>query len=129
MIGSRRKQYTHEGDKNPSIRAADDCLVVGNHAGDGVCPSECDNDSRGAGVLPSHGRAVWKFHDASQSLLLQGAGTDEYGSSPGAGCRADSSAHDCCGTAGRLVRGVDRGDGSFPSFVSSCPTPRTIFRL
>jgi len=115
---SRRKQYTNESDKDPSIRATDDCPALGNHAGDGMRPSGCDNDSRGTGVLPPHGGAVWKLHDAGQSLLLQGSGTNEPCSSPGAGCGSDSSPHNCCDTSGRIVRRVAAGDSVFPSFVS-----------
>lgn len=126
---SQRKQYTHESDKNPSLRAADDRPAVGNYAGYGVRASGCDHDSRGTGVLPPHGGAVWKLDDAGQSFLLQGSGTNKQCSSPGAVCRADSSSDDCCDTAGRLVRGVARGHSRFPSFVSSCPTSRTVSRL
>jgi hypothetical protein len=72
---------------------------------------------------------MWKLHDAGQSFLLQGSGTNKYRSAPGAGYRADSSSHNCCDTAGRLVRGVDFSDGPFPSFVSSRATSRTISRL
>jgi len=43
---------------------------MGDHASHGLCPSGCDNDSRGTGVLPPHGGAVWKLHDAGQSFLL-----------------------------------------------------------
>ena len=126
---SQRKQYTHESDKNPSIRAADDRPAVGNNAGYGVRASGCDHDSGGAGVLPPHGGAVRKLHDAGQSLLLQGAGTDEHCSSSGAGCRTGSSARDCGGTAGCIVGGVARGNSSLSPFISSCPTSRTLSRL
>jgi hypothetical protein len=126
---SQRKQYTNESDKNPSIRVADDCPAVGNHAGHGVRPSGCDNDSRGTRVLPPHGGAVWKFDDAGQSFLLQGSGTNEHCSSPGAGRRTVSSPHDCCDTCGRVIRRVAYGNSALPSFVSSCPTPQTVSRL
>ena len=126
---SLRKQYTDGSDKNPSLCAADDRPALGNHAHYGVRASGCDNDSRRTGVLSPHGRAVRKLHDARQSLLLQGAGTDEYCSSPGAGCRTGSSAHHCCGAAGRFPRDIARDNGALPSFVSSCPTSRTISRF
>ncbi len=119
---SQRKQYNHGDGEDPSIRAADDCPAVGNHPSHGVCSSGCDNDPRGAGVLPPYGGAVWKLHDAGQSFLLQGSGTNEYRPSSGAGCRAGSSPHNCCGTAGRLIRSSARGDSALPSFVSSCST-------
>jgi hypothetical protein len=115
---SQQKQYTHEGDENPSIHASDDRPVVGNHAGDGMRPSRFDNDSRGTRMLPPHGGAVWKLDDAAESFLLQGSGTDQHCSSPGAGCRTDSSPHHCCDTPSRIVRGVARGDSALPSFVS-----------
>ena len=115
---SLRKQYTDESDKDPSIRAADDCPAVGNYAGYGVCASGCDHDSRRAGVLPPHGGAVRKLDDASQSFLLQGAGTDEHCSSSGAGCRSGSSAHNCCGTAGHIVGSVAGGSSSLSLFIS-----------
>jgi len=91
--------------------------------------SRCDNDSCGARMLPPHGGAMRKFHDAGQSFLLQGSRTNKYCSAPGAGCRTGSSPHDCRDTSSRLVRDVDCGDVKFPSFVSSCPTSRTISRL
>ena len=72
---------------------------------------------------------MWKFHDAGQSFLLQASGTNKHGSSPGADGRADSPAHNCYDTAGRLVSNIARGDSAVPSFLSSCPTPRTISRL
>jgi hypothetical protein len=102
---------------------------VGNHAGHGVCSSGCDNDPRGAGMLPPHGGAVRKLHDASQSFLLQSSGTNEHRSSSGAGCRAGSSPHNCCGTAGRLIGSSAPGDSALSSFVSSCSTSRTVSRL
>src|ERR1035438_3597160 len=77
-------------------------------------------------VLPPHGGAVRKLRDAGQSLLLQGPGTDEHCSSPGAGCRSGSSPHNCCDTTSRIVRRVARGNSAIPSFVSSCPTSRTV---
>ena len=126
---SQKTQYTYEGDQGPSTRAVDGSPVVGNHARHGVRPSRCDDDSRGARMLPPHGGAMWKFHDAGQSFLLQGSRTNKHRSSPSAGCRADSPSHAGCDTSSRLVRDVDCGDVKFPSFVSSCPTSRTISRL
>jgi hypothetical protein len=70
----QKTQYTYESDQSPSIRAADDRLVMGGHTSHGLCPSGCDNDSRRAGVLSPHGGAVRKLHDAGQSLL----GAAEY---------------------------------------------------
>jgi len=80
-------------------------------------------------MLPPHGGAVWKLHDAGQSFLLQGSGTNKYRATPGAGCRTGSSPHHCCDTAGRLLRGVARSDAALLLFASSCPTSRTISRL
>jgi len=126
---SQKKQYTYEGDQGPSIRAVDGSPVVGNHACHGVRPSRCDDDSRRARVLPPHGGAMWKLRDAGQSFLLQGSRANKHCPSPSAGCRADSSSHNCCDTAGRLIRSVDGGDCPFPSFVSSCATSRTVSQL
>jgi len=126
---SQLRPYIDEVDENPRIRAPDDRPVLGNHASHGVRSSGRDNDSRGTGVLPPHGGAVRKLHDAGQSFLLQDSGTNEHCSPPGAGCRAGSSPYDCCDTAGRLVRRVAGGDSRFPSYISSCPTSRTVSRL
>jgi hypothetical protein len=126
---SQKTQYTYKGDENPSIRAADDRLVMGDHAGHGVCSAGGGHDSRGTGMLPPHGGAVRKFHDAGESLLLQGSGTGEHCSSPGAGCRTASSPHHCCGTTGRLVRSFAGGNRVRPPLISSCSTSRTVSRL
>jgi len=72
---------------------------------------------------------MWKLHDAGQSFLLQGSGTNKYRSTPGAGYRAHSPSHNCCDTAGRLLRGVARSDAALLLFASSCPASRTISRL
>jgi len=39
-------------------------LLLAIHPSHGVCSSGCDYDSCGTGVLPPHGGAVWKLHDA-----------------------------------------------------------------
>lgn len=126
---SQKTQYTYEGDQGPSIRAVDDRPAMGNHARYGVRPARSDDDSHGARMLPPHGGAMWKFNDAGQSFLLQGSRTNKHCSSPGAGCRADSSSHNCCDTARRLVRSIARGNSALPSFVSACSTSRTFSRL
>jgi len=80
-------------------------------------------------MLPAHGGAVWKFHDAGQSLLLQGSGTDQHRSSPGTGCRTGSSPHNCFGTTDRLASGFAGGNGACPPLISSCSTSRSVSRL
>ena len=129
FVAVRKRSRLDAGDQDSRLRAADDCPAVGHHAGHGVCPAGGDNDSRGTGVLPPHGGAVWKLHDAGQSFLLQGPGTNKHGSSPGAHGRAYSSAHNCCDTAGRFASNIARGDSALPPFVSSCTTSRTVSRL
>jgi hypothetical protein len=56
-------------------------------------------------------------------------GPNKHRSSPGPGCRTGSSPHHCCDTSGRILSGIARSDSALPSFVSPCPTSRTISRL